>query len=57
MLRKQIIRENTHETKGFVSRIFIVKKSDGGKRLILEWKSWMNFPNMKILEWMVLKPL
>ena len=39
MLRKQIIRETTHETKGFFSPIFIVKMPDGGKRLILEWKS------------------
>ena len=43
MLREQIIRETTHESTEFVSEIFIVKKSDGGVRLILNLKELNEF--------------
>ena len=43
MLHKQIIRETTHESTEFVSPIFIVKKPDGGTRLILNLKELNEF--------------
>ena len=43
MLHKQIIRETAHESTEFVSPIFIVKKPDGGTRLILNLKELNEF--------------
>ena len=43
MLHKRIIRETTHESTEFVSPIFIVKKPDGGTRLILNLKELNDF--------------
>ena len=43
MLYKRIIRETTHESTEFVSPIFIVKKPDGGTRLILNLKELNEF--------------
>ena len=43
MLHKRIIRETTHESTEFVSPIFIVKKPDGGTRLILNLKELNEF--------------
>ena len=43
MLHKQIIRETTDECIEFVSAIFIVKKPDGGTRLILNLKELNEF--------------
>ena len=43
MLHKQIIRETTHESTEFVSPIFIVKKPDGGTRLIPNLKELNEF--------------
>ena len=43
ILHKKIIRENTHEVTEFFSPIFIVKKSDGGTRLILTLKELNEF--------------
>ena len=43
MLHKQIIKETTHESTEFVSPIFIVKKPEGGTRLILNLKELNEF--------------
>ena len=43
ILHKQIIRETTHEATEFVSPIFIVKKPNGGSRLILNLKELNEF--------------
>ena len=43
MLHKRIIRETTHESTEFASPIFIVKKPDGGTRLILNFKELNEF--------------
>ena len=43
MLHKQIIRETTYKTTGFVSPIFMVNKPDGGTRLILTLKELNEF--------------
>ena len=43
MLHKRIIRATTHESTEFVSPIFIVKKPDGGTRLILNLKELNGF--------------
>ena len=43
MLHKQIIRETIHETTESVSPIFIVKKPDGGTRLILNLEELNEF--------------
>ena len=43
ILHKQIIRETTREATEFVSPIFIVKKPDGGTRLILNLKELNEF--------------
>ena len=42
-MHKQIIRETTREATKFVSPIFIVKKPDGGTRLILNLKELNEF--------------
>ena len=57
MLHKQIIRETIHETTESVSPIFIVKKPDGGTRLILNLKELNEFVKYEHFKWMVLKPL
>ena len=57
MLHKQVIRETTHETTELVSPIFIVKKPDGGTRLILNLKELNEFVKYEHFKWMVLKPL
>ena len=43
MLHKRIIRETSHEFTEFISPIFIVKKPDGGTRLILNLKELKEF--------------
>ena len=43
MLHKQIIRKTIHETTESVSPIFIVKKTDGGTRLILNLEELNEF--------------
>ena len=43
MLHKQIIRETNHESTEFVSPTFIVRKPDGGTRLILNLKELNQF--------------
>ena len=43
MLHKQIIRETTNETTEFVSPLFVVKKPNGGTRLILNLKELNGF--------------
>ena len=43
MLHKRIIRETNHESTEFVSPVFIVKKLDGGIRLILNFKELNEF--------------
>ena len=43
ILYKQIITGTTHESAEFVSPIFIVKKPDGGTRLILNLKKFNAF--------------
>ena len=43
MLHKQILREITHDSTELVSPIVIVKKTDGGTRLILNLKELNEF--------------
>ena len=43
MRHRRIIRETTNESTEFVSPIFIVKKPDGGTRLILNLKELNEF--------------
>ena len=47
MLHKRIIRETTSGSVEFVSPIFIVKKPDGGTRLILSLKELNEFVKYK----------
>ena len=51
MLDKQVLRETIHETTEFVSPIFIVKKTDGVTRLILnleELDEFVKYEHLKM---------